>query len=97
VPERVAVELIERRVVDIEGEDAFFEIVEDDDTHRAPEPTKRALMELGPDLRARTPDQEPDRLARVTEREDEEPRASVLAGLRMAHYPNDRFSTLAGT
>ena len=57
-------------------------IIEDDDAHRAAEPTKRALVELGPDLRARVPHQQPDRFARVAERQDEEPRASVLAGLR---------------
>ena len=67
-------------------EDAFFEIVEDDDAHRAAEPTKRALVELGPDLRARLPHQQPDRFARVAERQDEEPRAPVLARLRMAHH-----------
>ena len=67
-------------------EDAFFEIVEDDDADRAAEPTKRALVELGPDLRARLPHQQPDRFARVAERQDEEPRAPVLARLRMAHH-----------
>jgi hypothetical protein len=86
VREHIAVERIERRVVDVGGEDAFFEIVEDDDTHCATEPTKRALVELGPDLRARMPDQEPDRLARVAQRQDEESRAPVLARLRMAHH-----------
>ena len=86
VREHVAVERIERRVVDVRGEDAFLEIVEDDDAHRAAEPTKRPLVELGPDLRARVPHQQPDRFARVAERQDEEPRAPVLAGLRMAHH-----------
>ena len=86
VREHIAVERIERRVVDVRGEDAFFEIVEHDDADRAAQPTKRALVQLGPDLRARVPDQEPDRLARVAERQDEEPRAPVLAGLRMTHH-----------
>ena len=86
VREHVAVERIERRVVDVGREDAFLEIVEDDDAHRAAEPTKRALVELGPDLRARLPHEEPHRFARVAERQDEEPRAPVLARLRMAHH-----------
>ena len=51
-----------------------------------PEPTKRALVELGPDLRARLPHQQPHRFARVAERQDEEPRAPVLARLRIAHH-----------
>ena len=86
VREHVAVERIERRVVDVRREHAFFEIVEDDHAHRAAEPTKRALVELGPDLRARLPHQQPHRFARVAERQDEEPRAPVLARLRMADH-----------
>ena len=86
VREHVAIERIERRVVDVRREHAFFEIVEDDDAHRAAEPTKRPLVELGPDLRARLPHQQPDGFARVAERQDEEPRAPVLARLRMAHH-----------
>src|SRR5688572_7806499 len=82
VREHVAVERIERGIVDVWGEDAFFEIVEDDDADRAAEPTKSAFVELGPDLRARLPDQQTHRLARVAQRQDEESRASVLARLR---------------
>ena len=46
----------------------------------------RAFVELGPDLRARLPHQEPDRFARVAKRQDEEPGAPVLARLRMPHH-----------
>ena len=86
VREHVAVERIERGIVDVRGEDAFFEIVEDDDAHRAAEPTKRALVELGPDLRARLPHQQPHRFARVAERQDEEPRAAIFARLGVADH-----------
>ena len=86
VREHVAIERIERRVVDVGREHAFFEVVEDDDLDGAAQPPKRALVQLGPDLRARLPRQQPHRFARVAEREDEEPRASVLAGLRVAHH-----------
>jgi hypothetical protein len=81
VREHVAVERIEGGVVDIRREDAFLEIVEDDDAHGAAESTKRTLVELGPHLRARLPHQKADRFARVAERQDEESCASVLAGL----------------
>ena len=81
VREHVAIERIERGIVDVGREDAFFEIVEDDDAHRAAEATKRALVQLGPDLRARPPHEQPHRFARVAEREDEEPRAAVFARL----------------
>ena len=67
-------------------EHALFEIVEDDDADGAAEPAKRALVQLGPDLRARAPHQEPHRFARVAERQDKQPRAPVLAGLRVAHH-----------
>ena len=50
--EDVAIQRIERRIIDIRREHAFFEIVEDDDASRATESTKRTLVELGPDLRA---------------------------------------------
>jgi len=86
VREHIAVERIERRIVDVGGEDAFFEIVEDDHPHRTTEPTKRTLVELGPDLRARLPHQEPDGFARVPERQDEKPRAAILARLRMTDH-----------
>ena len=52
----------------------------------AAEPAKRALVQLGPDLRARSPRQQPHRFARVAERQDEEPRASVLARRGIAHH-----------
>ncbi len=84
--EHVAVQRIERRVVDVRGEDAFLEIVEDDDADGAAQAAKRALVQLGPHLRARVPHQKPDRFARVAERQDKEARAPVLAGLRMPDH-----------
>jgi hypothetical protein len=63
VGQDVAIERIERRVVDIGCEDSLAEIVEDDDAYRAAQSTKRALVELGPDLRARSPRQQTDTCA----------------------------------
>ena len=80
VREHVAVERIERRVVDVGREHALAQIVEDDDPHGAAEPAKRPLVQLGPDLRARLPGQQAHALAAVAERQDEEPRAPVLPG-----------------
>ena len=79
VREHVAIERIERRIVDVGREDALSQIVEDDDPDRAAEPAKGALVQLAPDLRARSPRQQPHGFARVAERQDEEPRAAVLA------------------
>ena len=86
VGEHVAVERIERGVVDVRGEDAFPQIVEDDDAHGAAQPTEGPLVELGPDTGARAPHQEPDGLARVAQGEDEEPGAAVLAGVGMTDH-----------
>ena len=43
-------------------------------------------MERGPDLGARAPNEEPDRLAGVAQRQDEEPGAPVRAGVRIADH-----------
>ena len=86
VREDVAVERVERRVVDVGREHPLLEIVEDDGLRHAAEPAKRLLVELRPDPRTRLPGQEPDRLAAVAEGENEEARAAVLAGLRMADH-----------
>jgi hypothetical protein len=53
VREHIAIEWVERRIVDIRCEDAFFQVVEDDDLRRAAQPSKRAFVQLTPDLRAR--------------------------------------------
>ena len=73
VGQHVAVERIERGVVDVRGEDALLEVVQDDDAYGAAQPAERPLVQLGPDLRARPGDQQPDGLARVAEGQDEEP------------------------
>jgi hypothetical protein len=86
VREHVAVQRIERGIVDVRGEDAFPEIVEDDHADRAAEPTKGALVERGPDLRARLPHQQAHRFPRVAQRQHEETRAPILARVRVADH-----------
>jgi hypothetical protein len=63
VREDIAVQRIQRRVPDVGRQDALFEIVEDDDLHRAAEPTEGRFVERRPDLRARPPRQQPHRFA----------------------------------
>jgi hypothetical protein len=48
VGEHVAIDGIERRVVDVGREHAFFEVVEDDDAGRVAQSPKRALVQFGP-------------------------------------------------
>ena len=86
VGQHVAVERIERRVVDVRGEDALLEVVEHDDADTAAQPPECALVQLGPEPGARPVDQQPHGLARVAEREHEEPRPSVLARGRVADH-----------
>lgn len=75
----IIAEGIDRGVVDVGREHAFFEIVEDDHTHRPAQTAKRALVELRPRLRARLPDQQTNRFAGVAERQDEEACAPVTS------------------
>src|SRR5690606_10908364 len=86
VGEHVAVKRIESRVVDVGLEHALLEVVEHDDTRYAAEAAEGGLVELGPDSAARAKGEQADRLAAIAERQDEETRAAVLAGLRVAHH-----------
>ena len=62
VRQHVAIERIERRVVDVGREHALAQIVEDDDRDGATEATKGPLVQLRPDLRARLPREQPHAL-----------------------------------
>ena len=84
--EHVAIEWIERRIVEVRCEDAFFQVVEDDHGGGPTQPPKRALVELTPDRRARLPREQPRRLPRVREREEKQARAAVLPRLGAAHH-----------
>ena len=86
VGEHVAIERIDRRVVDVGGEDALLQVVEHDDPHGPAELAEGPLMERGPHLRARPPDEKADGLAGVAEGQDEEPRAPVFARRRVTHH-----------
>ena len=86
VPEQLAVERIELGVVHVGRDDAFAEVVEDHDAGRATEPSEGTLVKLRPDPSRRTPHEQPHRLARVPERQHEQPGASVLAAVGVAHH-----------
>jgi len=86
VRKHIAVERIERRIVDVGDEHALTQIVEYHHARAATKSAKRFLMELGPDLRTGTKDQQADRLAARTECHDEQPSPSVLAALLVAHH-----------
>ena len=86
VGEHVAVERVQRRVVDVRREHALAQVVQDHDPDGAAEPPEARLVQLGPAPGAGLEGQEPDALAAVAQGEDEEPRAAVLPGERVAHH-----------
>ena len=87
VREHVAIERIERRVVDVGREHALFQIVEDDDARRC-RPSRRNAARAARPRSARSSATTSSRtaLARVAQRQDEEPRAPVLARRRIADH-----------
>ena len=86
VGEHVAVERVQGGVVDVRREHALAQIVEDDDPHGPAQPAKRLLVQLGPAARARLEGEQPDALTAIAQGEDEQPRAAVLARVRMPHH-----------
>ena len=83
VRQHVAVERIERGVVDVGSKYAFFQVVEHHDFGGASQSAERLLMQLCPDARAGLEGEQPDAFAAEAEREHEQPRAPVLPGLRV--------------
>ena len=86
VGEHVAVERVQRGVVDVRREHALAQVVEDHDPDGAPEPPEALLVQLGPAPRAGLEGQQPDALAAVAQGEHEQPRAAVLPRDRVAHH-----------
>ena len=86
VREQIAVERVQRRVVDVGREHALLQVVEDDRAGHAAEPAEGLLVQPGPHLAARAPGEQPDRLAAVAQRQDEEPHPAVLPRLGVAHH-----------
>ena len=84
--QHVAVQRIERGIVDVGSEHALAQIVEHDHASDATQPAKGLLVQFGPDLRTGAEHQQANRLAAVAQRQHEQPRAPVLAGVRIAHH-----------
>src|SRR5450432_405059 len=86
VPEDVAIQRVQRRVVPVRLEDTFAKIVEHHRLRRPAQPLKRAFVQLRPDLRARSHRQQPYGLPTVSEREHEKTRPSVLPRRCVPHH-----------
>ena len=86
VLQHVTVQRIERGLVNVGREHALAQIIEHHHASDSTEPAKRLLMQLGPDARAGTEHQEANGFPAVSQRQDEQPRAPILARLRVAHH-----------
>ena len=84
--QHVAVQRIERGIVDVGREHAFAQIIEHHHASHAAQSAKRLLVQFGPDLRAGAEHQQANGFAAVAQRQHEQPRAPVLAGVRIAHH-----------
>ena len=82
----IAVQRVERGVVDVGGEHALAQIIQHNNAGAATQPAESLLMQFGPNLRAGPEHQQPNGLATVTESQHEQPRAAVLADVRVAHH-----------
>ena len=86
VGQHIAIERIERGIVDVRREHAFAQIVEHHDARAAAEAAKGFLVQLGPGVGTGAKDQQADRLATVAQRHHKQPRAPVLAAFLIAHH-----------
>ena len=77
---------IQSRIVIIRIDHALAKVVQDDASGTAPKPAKRSLVQLGPDSGTGAEPEQSDRFTAVAQRHHEQPGASVLARLRMAHH-----------
>ena len=84
--EQIPVERIESRIVDVRGEHALAQVVEDDDANATPETAKRFLVEIGPGARTGTEDQQPNRLSTVSKCHYKQACPPVLASLWIANH-----------
>jgi hypothetical protein len=84
--QHVTIERVQCRIVDVRLEDAFAQVIEDNDSGRAAQPAKGLLVQFRPHTAARTKDQQTHRLAAVSQRHHEQPGAAIFAATRIAHH-----------
>jgi hypothetical protein len=86
VSEDIAIQRIQRGIVDVGDEHAFAQIVEHDDASGATESAEGTLVQFGPDASTGAEGKQPNRFATTTERHDEQPCAPMLASVGIAHH-----------
>jgi hypothetical protein len=86
VRQNIAIQGIQARIVEVRRQHALAKVVQDHDPRRPAKPTKCLLVKLGPHPRTRPEGQQPNRLAAASQRQNEQPRAPVLAAIGIAHH-----------
>jgi hypothetical protein len=86
VREHIAIERVQSGIVNVGDEHALAQIVEHDDARGAAQPAKSSFVQLGPDARTGAEGQQTNRLAAAAQHHHEQPGASVLAALGIAHH-----------
>ncbi len=86
VRQDIAIQGIQARIVEVRRQHALAKVVQHDDTRRSAKPAKCLLVKLGPHPRTRFEDQQTNTLATAAQRQHEQPRAPVLATVRIAHH-----------
>jgi len=78
VREQIAIKWIEYGIVDVGSEHAFAQVIQHQNAHGATQPAKCFFVQLGPDVRTGTKDQEAHCLAAIAQGEDKQARAPIL-------------------
>ena len=86
VLQHITVQRIERGLINVGREHALAQIIEHHHASDSTEPAKRLLMQLGPDARAGAEHQQTNSFPAVSQRQDEQSRAPILARLRVADH-----------
>src|SRR5215472_11144587 len=86
VSQNIAKERVQTGIIDIGRPHGFAQIIEDDQPCGAAQATERLFMQLRPDPCTGTEHQQPHRFATVAQGEHEQPRAPVLARVRIADH-----------
>ena len=85
VRQHVAVQGIERRIVDVGGEDALLQVVQHHHPRDAAQPAESFLMQFRPDLGAGTEHQQPHRFTAVAQGQHKQASPAILAAAGVAH------------
>src|ERR1022692_2066241 len=86
VLKHIAVERVQRWIVDVGIEHTLAQIVEHNDLCGATQSAKGFLVQLSPDLRTGSENQQTNRLAAITEGQYKQTRPAVLAALRVPNH-----------